>query len=205
MEDQADGVCLECYEGEGEANVVTEPEPEGDRKTIARRTVGRRIVIGVTDHLVQGLALLGGCCQFRPDLHPGTKMLVDLLFTDLDADILDHSMADVVDPEVLFATRIVRQGREIHLQKERGKEFGLAGDDTTDASAEIGRAVEGNRNGLNREGSVAPVHLLEEGELGVVRQKRVLTAAGHQLKEGGGRHPYCPRWFSGANPNLCGG
>jgi len=202
VEDQTDGVRLERDEGEGKADVVTEPEPEGDHEPLGHWG-GRRIVVDVTDHLVQRLALLGGGCEFRPDLHPGAQVFVDLLFADLDADILDHSMSNIVDPEVLFAGGACRNYGEVDFQKEGGEKFGLAGDDAADAPAEIGRAVKGDRDGLDGERGITPVYLLEEGELGVVRQKRVLTAAGHQLKEGGGRHPYCPRWFSGSNLNRC--
>ncbi len=181
VEDQTDGVCLERDQGEGETDVITEPEPEGDHETLRRWWRGGRVVVNMTNHLVQRFALLSRRCQFRPDLHPGTEVLVDLLFADLDADILDEGVSNVVDPEVLFALGTGRDRGEIHLQEHGGQKFGLAGDDATDATAKIRRAVEGDRNGLDGEGRIAPVHLFEEGELGIVREEGILTSTGHQL------------------------
>ncbi len=106
-------------------------------------------------------------------------MFVDLLFTDLDADILNEGVADIVDPEVLFAVGTGGNLGKVDLQKEGGEEFRLAGDETADTAPEIWSSVEWNGDGLDGKGCVATVDLLEECELGVVREKRVLATTGH--------------------------
>ncbi len=57
VEDEAHGVCLERDQGNRKADIVTEPEPEGNNEAHSSWRRGW-IVIHVTDHLTQGFALL---------------------------------------------------------------------------------------------------------------------------------------------------
>ncbi len=140
--------------------------------------------IGVTDHRIEGRALVGWHGEGGPDLEPGTRVFVDLFVADFDADLFDHSVTDVIHPIALegrILCRIRRERGKINFQEEGIEEFGLAGENTGDAAPEVGGAVEFNRDGFNGEGCVAAIDVFEESGLRIAGQIRILASTGHQL------------------------
>ena len=140
LEPDLDLVVLEGDQGECKTRVAAEPELEGHVECVLRGAVehlrggvglcvGRAAVVAaltaldeevdegrnVADHLgIAGLlaSLLG---ELIPDLEPVTVVLVDLLTTDLNVDVVDQVVADPVEPAEL-GTRAVR-GLEADLGK----------------------------------------------------------------------------------------
>jgi hypothetical protein len=88
-------------------------------------------------------------------------------------------------PDVIHPVIVGGEGREIDFEEERGEEIGFAGDQTTDALAEVEGSVEFDWDGFGREGDVSTIDVLEEGELGVARQIGVLTSPSHELEKSG--------------------
>jgi len=202
-------VVLEGDQGQRQARVAAEPELQRDVQGVLRRALadlgggvglhvrGAVIVAAltaldeqihqlrdVTHHLgITGLLarLLG---ELIPDLEPVTIVLVDLLTTDLNVDVVDQVVANPVEPAEL-RTRAVR-GLE-HDLGQRGLQVNavdqitIAADRALHLLAEVGRAVEGLLNRLHREVRVAAVHYLEKGDLRVTRQIDVLRAVSNKL------------------------
>ena len=104
-------------------------------------------------------------------------MLVDLLATDLDGDVLQHHQAEPLGPSVAG-----RQGGDVSLEVHLVDQVTIAGDGASHTLVEVGGAVEGLLNRLNREVSVPTVHNLEEGNLGVTGKIHVLCAISNELK-----------------------
>lgn len=184
LENQANRMGLEGDQRQGLPDSVTEPEVEGNDEALglARGRGGEDI--GVADNGVEGCTLVGGHRVGSPHVHPGTGVLVDFLVTDFDAHLLNHGVTDVIHPVALdrWVNSGVRgQCGKVDFQKEGIEELRLAGNDTGDAPTEIGSAVKFDGNGLNREGRVAAIDMLEEGGLWITGQIGILPAARHQL------------------------
>jgi len=119
-------VVLQSNQREGQARVAAEPELQRDVQSVLRgalQHLGRCVWLGVggarlvailttlnqqvgqlwdiADHLgVTGL-LTRGLGQLIPDLEPVTVVLVDLLTTDLNVDVVDQVVANPVEPAEL--------------------------------------------------------------------------------------------------------
>ena len=171
MHDNAHGVCLESDEWKRGANRVAEPEPERNCQTECPRCIdgGRWINIPVADHVIVALSLVFGNCEFAPDIVPFTGVLVDFLFTDFHADIVNESVADVVDPVVCDVGIRLRQRWQVDFDEEGGEEIGVAGNERRDTPPEIAVAVEVDRNRFDGERRIASIDVFEECELGITR------------------------------------
>lgn len=84
LENQADGMRLKGNQRQGFSDRVTKPEAEGDNEALglARGRGGKHV--GVSDHVIEGDALVGGHREGGPDLEPGTGVFVNLLVADFD-------------------------------------------------------------------------------------------------------------------------
>ena len=160
---------------------------------------GNGWVVGpVTDHVVIAVALTNRCRKFAPDVQPLSGVFVDFLVTDFDTDILDNSMTDVIDPEVCRAIIgwwlgcWLGQWWKVDFKEKWAQQVGLTRNQAADALAKIGVAIELDGNGLDGEGSVTAIDVLEEGELGFAGEINILAATGYELQKCGCRH--CPYW-----------
>ena len=202
-------VVLEGDQGDGQTGVTAEPELQRDVEGLGRgaRTRGARVgqlstsargiqsitqgvlhqheVMGVTDHVVQGLdgtSILG---ELGPDLHPVTILTIDTLTTNLELHNLDQAVADVVQPAE--AVQVGRTGDEVH-GREHNLHVGaihqvrITVDDGSDTLVKVGLAVEGNFDGLHGEVSVALVQHLPESDLRVARDVNILRTIAYELK-----------------------
>ncbi len=138
----------------------------------------------MTYHAVEAVALVKGCGQLSPDVEPFPGVLVDFLVPDFYTDILDECVSDVIDPEVCGIVRVwLWERREVDFNKETRQEVGFAGNEGTDATAEVGDTVEFNGYGLDCEGCVATIDLLEEGLLGIGCEVGILASSRDQLEK----------------------
>jgi hypothetical protein len=190
LELDLDLVVLEGDQGEGEARVAAEPELEGDVESVLRGaladlsgstglSVGLAVGIAVlttlledvdelrdvTNHLgVTGL-LTGLLGELIPDVEPVTVVLIDLLSTDLEVDVVDEVVTNPVEPPEL-STRTIRglEGDlgEGALEVDPVDQISVTGDSALHLAAEVGGSVEGLLNSLHGEVGVAPVDDLED-------------------------------------------
>ena len=129
--------------------------------------------------------------ELVPDVHPVAVLLINLLATNLQLDLLDKVVAGPVEPaEVAIAEVGAVLAKNIHQVNlgERGlnvrlpDEITVARDLARDVlAAEGGRAVERLLDRLDRKVRVAPVDNLEEGNLRVARKIHVLSAISYKL------------------------
>ena len=190
LQPDLDLVVLEGDQGQRKTRVAAEPELQGDVQGVLRGAhadlsgggglnIGRAVIItvltaldeqvdqlgDVADHLgITGL-LAGLLGQLVPDVEPVTIMLVNLLTTDLNVDVVDQVVANPVEPAEL-RTRTVRLLKdnlgEGGLQVDTVDQITVAADRALHLLAEVGRAVEGLLNRLHGEVSVATVDNLED-------------------------------------------
>ena len=196
LEPHLDLVVLQGDQGEREARVAAEPELEGHVQGVLRRTLrdvgravglsARRGTVGIAvrtaldeqvherGHVAHHLRVAGLLARLLgelvPDVHPVAVVLVDLLATDLNVDVVDQVVANPVEPAELGTRAVLRleldlrQGR---LQVHTVDQVAVARDGALHLLAEVRRAVEGLLNRLHREVGVATIDHLEEGDLRV--------------------------------------
>jgi len=189
LEPDLDLVVLERDKRERKTRVAVEPELERD---IERRLGGaaadlrRRVgltrgagAVAVNTRLHEEVDELGHIAyhlgvaalfarilrEFIPDLEPVTVVLINLLSTDLDVDVVDKIVTDPVEPAELRARRIRR--RKFDLRKRRLEvnavnEIAVTGDRALHLLAEVRRTVERLFNGFHGEVRVATVNDLED-------------------------------------------
>ena len=174
-------MCLEGNKRERGTDRITEPEPERNGQVEIRGCIDRRRRedIPVSDHLVIAVSLTCRYRQLSPDIQPFSGMLVYLLFADFYTDIMDECISDVVHP-VVGAIGLRKRG-EIDFDEKRRQEIGMAGNERSNTTSEIGVSIEINRDGFNRKGGIATIDMFEECELRIACKIGVLTAAGDQL------------------------
>ena len=209
LEPDLDLVVLERNERERQTRVAAEPELEGHVECVLRRAlehlrgrVGLRVggaavvavltaldeevdeVGHVTNHLGVARLLTRRLGELVPDLEPVTVVLVNLLATDLNVDVVDQVVANVVEPAELRARAIRARKRDLGergLEVHTVNQVAVAADCALDLLAEVGRAVEGLLNRLHGEVRVAAVHDLEKCNLRVARQIDILRAISDKL------------------------
>ena len=182
--------------GVGKRAVITRRDDTGvharEDRRIGRgdlRRAGRAVAAGVKKdttvavHHVEVRELLArGERELIPDVEPLTVVLVDLLATDLNVDVVDHVLAEVRDPRERGAVRdlLVNRG-ERDLNVDTRDKITVAADRALDTLAEVADTVKRLLNRLHREVRVAAVELLEERNLRVRRQVDVLCTIGDEL------------------------
>lgn len=176
-------MCLQSNERQRRTNQVAEPEPEGhgDLHGSEGYIEPWGIHIPVSHHFIIAVTLCSRRRELSPDVEPLSGMFINLHLSDFDTYILNECVTDVVDPVIDGTGTGIHQRWKIDLKKERPQEVGLAGNQTTDATTEIGVAVELNGDGLHREGRIATKYVLEKRHLGVTREIDILTTTGHEL------------------------
>jgi len=201
-------VVLEGDQRQGQARVSIKPELQRNVQGVLRGahqrlgrgvglTAGAVVVARLTalhqevhqlGHVANHLGIAGLLARLLgeliPDLQPVTVVLVNALTTDLKLHIANQVVSHPVEPAEL-GTRAVR-GQERHrgqsgLEVDAVDQVTITLDGARHLAAEAGRAVEGVLNGLHGEVSVAAVHHLEEGNLGITSQIDVLCAIGDEL------------------------
>ena len=208
LEPDLDFVVLERDERERKTRVAAEPELERNVQRVLRRALAdlagatgfaraARVVAALTaldeeidefrnvaNHLGVAGLLARLLRQLIPDLEPVTVVLIDLLSTNLNVDVVDKVVTDPVEPAEL-GTRAIRT-REENLGK-RGLEvdtvdkIAVTGDRALNLLAEVRRAVERLFNRLHGEVRVAAVHDLEERDLGIAREVNILCTIRDKL------------------------
>ena len=151
----------------------------------ARRAVLRRLEESTTiavHHVEVGKRLADRERELIPDVEPLTIVLVNLLATDLNVDVVNHVLADEGDPRERGAVRerVVNRG-ERDLDVDARDKVTVAANRALDTLAEVADTVERLLNRLHREVRVAAVELLEERDLRVRRQVDVLCTIGDEL------------------------
>jgi hypothetical protein len=182
-------VVLEGDQRKSQTRVAAEPELERDVESVLRGALtdlvgGVRLARGaltlavlttlneevdelrdVTHHLgVTGL-LTGLLGELVPDVEPVTVVLIDLLTTDLEVDVVDEVVANPVEPAELGTRAIIGLEddlRESGLEVDTVDQITVTGDGALHLLAEVGRTVEGLLNGLHGEVGVATVDNLED-------------------------------------------
>ncbi len=187
-----DLVVLEGNERERKTRVAAEPELERNVEGVLRGALanlggGVRLAVAgavsiavlttldeevdelrdVTNHLgVTGL-LTGLLGELVPDVEPVTVVLINLLTTDLNVDIVDQVVANPVEPAEL-GTGTIGGGeghlREGALEVHAVDQVTVTGDGALNLLTEVGSTVEGLLNGLHGEVGVASVDNLEDKE-----------------------------------------
>ena len=156
------------------------------------RDVDERTAIAV--HHVEVAELLArGQRELIPHVEPLTVVLVDLLATDLNVDVVDHVLAEVRHPRELDIARVAAENTRVDLGErdldvDTRDKVAVTRDRALHTLAEVADTVERLLDGLHREVRVATVELLKEGNLGVRRQVHVLGAVGDELHEATGSH-----------------
>jgi len=111
-------------------------------------------------------------------------VLVNLLATDLNVDVVDQVVTDPVEPSELGARAVsaleLNLG-ESGLEVDSVDQVAVTGDGALHLLAEVGRSVEGLLNRLHGEVCVATVNHLEEGDLGVACKVDILCAICDEL------------------------
>ena len=120
IDHDAHGMGLERNERQRGTDVVAEPEPEGNAQMygICGHTDGGWIDRPVSDHFIVAVELLGRCCELIPDVEPLSRVFVELLFADFDADIFDERVADVIHPVVRRRSFYLREWRQLDFDEE---------------------------------------------------------------------------------------
>ena len=140
-------------------------------------------------HVEVGKRLADRERELIPDVEPLTVVLVNLLATDLNVDVVNHVLADEGHPRERGTVRDRRVNRgERDLDVDARDEITVAADRALDTLAEVADAVERLLNRLHREVRVAAVELLEERDLRVRRQVDVLCTIGDELHKTTGCH-----------------
>ena len=215
LEPDLDLVVLERNERQRQTRVAVEPELEGHVECVLRGAVAdllRRmglaraaVVVARLTALDEQIRQLGDIAhhlgvarletrllrELVPDLEPLAVVLINLLTSDLNVDVLDEEVTDPVEPAEL-GTRAVR-GLESDLGQRALEvcaedQVAVAADRALDLLAEVGSAVERLLNGLHGEVRVAAVHYLPEGNLRVSCQVDILRAVGDELHQATGSH-----------------
>ena len=208
LEPDLDLVVLECDERERQTRVAAEPELERNVQRVLRRALAdlarairlaraARVVAAltaldeeidefrnVTNHLGVAGLLARLLRQLVPDLEPVTVVLVDLLTTNLNVDVVDKIVTDPVEPAELGA-RAIRTSEENlgkrGLEVDTVDKIAVTGDRALNLLAEVRRAVERLFNRLHGEVRVAAVDDLEERDLGVAREVDILCTIRDKL------------------------
>ena len=208
LEVDLDLVVLEGDQGERKARVAAEPELEGDVECVLRgalehlggrvglalgavvvavlATLGEQVhqLGNVANHVGVARLLAGLLGELIPDVEPVTVVLVDLLATDLELNVVDQVVTDPVEPAELGTRAIAGlegDRRQCGLEVDAVDQITVAGDCACHLLAEVRGAVERLLNGLHREVRVATVHHLKKRNLRVARQVDILRAVGNQL------------------------
>lgn len=218
LEPDLDLVVLEGDQWEGQTWVAAEPELEWDVQGVfwgaladlvggVWLTRSALIITALTgldeqvhelwdvaNHLgVTGLLtwLLG---ELVPDVEPVTVVLIDLLTTDLNVDIVDQVVANPVEPAELSTRTIgalednLWQGG---LEVDTVDQITITGDGTLDLLTEVGGTIEGLFNGLHGEVGVAAVQTLEESDLWIASEVDILSAISDELHKTTRTHVCC--------------
>ena len=213
-------VVLEGDQRDRQTRVTAEPELQGDIQRLRRRArtrsarvrqlstrargiqgVSLRVlhqdeVVGVADHVIQGLNRARILGQLGPDLHPVTILAIDALAADLELHNLDQAVADVVQPaEAVQVGAAVHQvhGGENHLDVRAVHQVRIAVDDCRHALVKVRLAIEGDLNGLHGEVRVPLVQQLPERDLGIAGDVDVLRTIAYKLKKTA-THIVCVSW-----------
>ena len=190
-----DLVVLEGDQGESQTGVAVEPELErnvqgvlGGAAAVLVRGVGltaQAVTVAstvgllgegvhqlghVANHLgITGL-LPGGAGQLVPDVQPLAIVLVDLLSTDLDLDVVHELVTHPVEPTEL-ATRAICSDKRYRgksgLKVNTVDQITITADRAGNTLTKVGHTVEGLLDGLHREVRVTTVQLLEQRNLRV--------------------------------------
>jgi hypothetical protein len=143
----------------------------------------------VTYHASVTALLAGGKRKLVPDVHPVAILLINLLTSNLELDLLDKVVAGPVEPAERSIAEIGRGElvRKLDLRKRSlnirlPDEITVAGNLASNISAtEIGRTSKGLLDRLNREVGMPAVVYLEEGNLRVTRDIHILSAISYKL------------------------
>ena len=208
LEPDLDLVVLESNERESQTRVAVESELEGDVERVLRRAVADLLggvgltraagvvaaltaldeQVGELGHIAYHLGVAGLetrlLGELVPDLEPVTVVLINLLTTDLNVDVVDEVVANPVEPAELGTRAVRRLERDLGeraLEVHTVNQITVTGDGALHLLAEVRRAVERLLNGLHGEVRVAAVHHLEECNLRVTREVDILRTVSDKL------------------------
>jgi len=208
LEPDLDFVVLESNERESQARVAVEPELEGNVECVLRGAVADLLggvglasaapVVAALTALYEEVGELGYVAyhlgvagletwllgELVPDLEPVTVVLINLLTTDLNVDVVDEVVANPVEPAELGTRAVRRLERDLGeraLEVHTVNQITVTGDGALHLLAEVRRAVERLLNGLHGEVRVAAVHHLEECNLRVTREVDILRTVSDKL------------------------
>lgn len=185
-------VILEGNQGQGETGVAVEPKLQG--RVVAAGQLGVLDELGaretLSNHLLEAAGRVGR--QLLPDLEELTELLVDALSTDEDLHALDDGVADgvgPVHPGVAVAILVgVDDGGQVKHKVDLLGQITRTLDDGVELLAERRITLEGDLDRLLGKVGVTAIHGLEERDLRVGRDVKVLGPDGHQRHESSTSH-----------------
>jgi hypothetical protein len=173
-----DLVVLESNERKSKTRVAAEPELKRNVKSssLSLNETSTGKVNGVTDHVVVTNLETGLLGKLVPDGEPVTVLLVNLLSTNVNGDVLDEAVTNVVNPTEVSGGG----GRSANLGKgdlkvDAGNKITIASNSGSYALAEIRGTGEGLFDRLHSEVSVASVDDLKESNLGIACKVDILS------------------------------
>lgn len=183
----ANFVVLEGDQWERETHIAIEPELQRHEEDLAGLVLGRPLLKRAgelrfssdrsSDHVLVSELLTSGDGEFTPDLEPVTIVLVDLLSTDFNNNVVDHVVANIVDPAERRA--LASDGRETSLEVDTVDQISVTGDEGRHTLTKIGLTIEGLFNGFEGEVGVAAVNYLEESDLRGTSEVNILGTVGN--------------------------
>jgi hypothetical protein len=139
--------------------------------------------MSVTDDRIKSTNGTGICGKLGPDLHPVTILTINTLTTNFNLNLLDESVANVVEPAEALRSASSTAGylRENNLNVCLVHEICVTVDDCSHTLVEICLTVERHFNRLYREVGVTLVKNLPESDLRITRDVDILGAVADKL------------------------
>jgi hypothetical protein len=175
-----DLVVLKSDKRKSKTRVAVEPELKRNVKSgawDAGAVLGE--LRNITNHVSISILVTSSLAQLVPDVEPLTIVLINLLSTNFENNVVDELVSEPVDPTEL--SRRNRDSRDSDLEVGTVDEITVSRDGAGDLLSEVSVTVEGLLNGLHREVGVASVDDLEESNLRVASQVNVLGTVSYKL------------------------
>lgn len=182
-----DFVVLEGNQRERETNIAIEPELQWHEEDLSGLVLSRPLLEGSwelgitanrsTDHILVSEVLTSGDGEFTPDLEPVTIVLVDLLSTDFDNDVLDQMVTNIVNPAE--RRTLASNAWKLDLEVDTVDQISITGDGGASTLAEVSLTIEALFDGFDGEVGVAAVNYLEESDLRGTSEVNILGTIGN--------------------------
>jgi hypothetical protein len=113
-----------------------------------------------------------------PDLHPFSRLSVNLLFSNLKGDFLNQGIPDGIHITGRRRAAIQINGGQQNINIDSAEQVTPSRNETGDALAEVGRAVKVHGLGLHRKVCIPSIYHFKEGYLWIPCQEDILFSLG---------------------------